>query len=191
MGCSRRKRRPWTWAGAALAALAIVAATVAPTAAGTQKTSPGTSPTWISIPELDIDAEVITLDMGQDGLLPTPDSGRVVAWYSYGARLGEPGNAVLAGHVEWNREPGVFWQLQDAGPGQVITLSGSNGQTYDYVIRWVEDYPAESLKGLEALRAQRKESRLTLVTCSGRFDFATRSYENRRVVRAALIGQRS
>lgn len=147
-------------------------------------------PVRISIPDLKVDADVIALDMGPDGVLPTPDTGRVVAWYSYGARLGEPGNAVLAGHVDWDRERGVFWALRDAKAGQVISLRDANGKTYDYKVRWVEDFPVDSIDGLEALRPQRKEARLTLVTCSGRFDFATRSYESRRVVRAALIGER-
>lgn len=75
------------------------------------------------------------LDMGPDGELPEPDNGRVVAWYSYGARLGEPGNAVLDGHVDWNRQRGVFWSLGDARPGQVITLYGSDGRAYDYEVR--------------------------------------------------------
>jgi Sortase domain len=149
-----------------------------------------TPPTRIQVPELGIDAEVVALDMDGDGQLPTPSSARVVAWYSYGAPLGEGGNAVLAGHVDWNRERGVFWNLREAQPGQTITLSGSAGRVYEYTVEWARDYSAESLEGLRELRPRRGPTTLTLVTCSGRFDVATRTYEDRRVVRATLVGQR-
>ena len=146
-----------------------------------------TPPTRIIVPELAIDAEVISLDMSPDGELPTPNTARVVAWYSYGARLGEGGNAVMAGHVDLNREVGVFWRLRDAKPGQTITLSGAAGQLYDYKVEWVRSYPAASLAGLAALRPSSGATTITLVTCSGRFDLATRSYEDRQVVRAVLV----
>ena len=147
-------------------------------------------PTRLAVPELGIDAAVVSMDMGQDGSLPTPDSSKLVAWYSYGARLGEGGNAVLAGHVDWNREIGVFWRLSEAQPGQTITLSGEKGRAYDYRIEWARDYPAESLAALAALRPEGGVATVTLFTCSGRFDVAKRAYEDRRVVRAVLVGQR-
>ncbi|MBA2447494.1 MAG: class F sortase [Chloroflexi bacterium] len=125
--------------------------------------------------------------MRPDGELPPPHPARVVAGYSDGAGRGEGGNAVLAGHVDLNREVGVFWRLRDAKPGQTITLSGAAGQLYDYEVEWVRSYPAASLAGLAALRPSSGATTLTLVTCSGRFDLATRSYEDRQVVRAVLV----
>lgn len=148
-------------------------------------------PTNIKVPDLGIDAEVITLTMGEDRILPIPDNGRVVAWYSYGARLGEAGNAVLAGHVDWNRERGVFWRLREAQPGQTITLSAGTGPQYDYVVEWVREYPEDSPEGLTTLWPETDETTITLVTCSGRFDAATRTYESRKVVRAKLVGNRT
>lgn len=149
-----------------------------------------TPPTRIQISALEIDAQVITLDMGPDMILPIPDNGRVVAWYSYGARLGEGGNAVLAGHVDWNHELAVFWRLREARPGQTVTLYGVAGQAYDYKIEWVRDYPEAAAEGIAELRPGGEATTITLVTCTGRFDAATRSYLDRRMVRATLVGRR-
>ena len=149
-----------------------------------------TPPTWISAPELGIDAAVIAMDMGADNLLPVPDHAGVVAWYSYAARLGEGGNAVLAGHVDWNSQLGAFWRLRDAQPGQTITLYGHAGRAYDYRVEWARSYPEDSVAGLAALRPLGGQPMITLVTCGGRFDARTRTYEDRYVVRAKLVAQR-
>ena len=150
-----------------------------------------TPPTWIGVPEIGIDAPVISMDMGADNLLPVPDDGGVVAWYSYGARLGESGNAVLAGHVDLNGRPGSFWRLRDAKPSQTVTLYGQAGWAYDYRVEWARIYPEDSIAGLAALRPLGGATTITLVTCGGRFDARTRSYEDRHVVRASLVGRRA
>ena len=146
-------------------------------------------PARISLPSVGIEADVIALDMSPDGTLPAPNNGRVAAWYSYGARLGESGNAVLAGHVDWDGHPGAFWRLREVKPDQEVLLHGNEGEVYRYRVEWVRDYPAESLTGLASLRPGGGASTVTLVTCSGRFDAATRSYDNRQVVRATLVAK--
>lgn len=150
-----------------------------------------TPPSRISVPDLNIDAAVISMDLGADGLLPVPDTGEVVAWYSYGARLGQEGNAILAGHLDWNRTRGAFWSLRDAQPGQTITLTSSGGRTYDYRVDWARAFPESSPEGLAALRYVAGRATITLVTCTGRFDAKTRSYEDRHIVRATRVAHRT
>lgn len=149
-----------------------------------------TPPIRIRVPELGINATVIAMEMGADNILPVPDTGQEVAWYSYGARLGEEGNAVLAGHVDWNRERGVFWSLLDARPGQTITLVSNAGRVYEYRVDWARTFSEDSPEGLMTLRSLVGGTTITLVTCTGRFDVQTRSYQDRHVVRATLITRR-
>lgn len=149
--------------------------------------SDASPPTRVQIPALNVDASIVPLDLGADGTLPVPATAMQVGWYSYGARLGEGGNTVLAGHVDWNGEVGVFSHLRAAQKGQIVKLYGDAGQTYTYQVDWVRDYPEASLAGLAALRPTSSSSTLTLITCSGRFDLATSSYEDRHIVRATLL----
>lgn len=149
-----------------------------------------TPPVRIKIPDLRIDASVIQMDMGADDLLPVPTTGHDVAWYSYGARLGAEGNAVLSGHVDWNRERGVFWTLREAQPGQTITLVSGVGRVYEYRVDWAKSFVEDSPEGLLALRSRVGGTTITLVTCTGRFDVRTRSYLDRHIVRATLVARR-
>ena len=149
-----------------------------------------TPPVRIKIPDLGIDASVMQMDMGADDLLPVPTTGHDVAWYSYGARLGAEGNAVLSGHVDWNRERGVFWSLREAQPGQIITLVSGAGRVYEYRVDWAKSFVEDSAEGLLALRSRVGGTTITLVTCTGRFDARTRSYLDRHIVRATLVARR-
>jgi LPXTG-site transpeptidase (sortase) family protein len=149
-----------------------------------------TPPVQIKIPDLGIDASIVHMDMGADNILPVPTSGQDVAWYSYGARLGEEGNAILAGHIDWNRERGVFWTLRDAQPGQTITLVSSAGRVYEYQVDWAKTFKEESPDGLETLRSRVGGTTITLVTCTGRYDLQSQSYLDRHIVRATLTARR-
>lgn len=149
-----------------------------------------TPPVRIQIPALGINAAIIPMDMGADNMLPVPTTGQDVAWYSYGARLGEEGNAVLAGHIDWNRERGVFWTLRDAQPGQIITLVSSAGRVYEYQVDWAKTFAEDSPAGLETLRSRVGGTTITLVTCTGRYDLQTQSYLDRHIVRATLTARR-
>jgi len=146
-----------------------------------------TPPVRIKIADLGINAAVVPMDMGADRLLPIPDNGHDVVWYSYGARLGEEGNAVMAGHIDWNSERGVFWALQEAQPGQSITITSGVGHTYEYRVDWARSFSEDSPEGLVALRSLVGGTTLTLVTCTGRFDAQSRSYLDRHIVRATLV----
>ena len=64
------------------------------------------------------------------------------------------------------------------------TIAGSR-------VEWARSYPEDSVAGLAALRPLGGATTITLVTCGGRFDARTRTYEDRHVVRATLVGQRA
>jgi sortase (surface protein transpeptidase) len=144
-------------------------------------------PRRVAVPSLGIDAPIVSLQMDADGDLPTPSSARTVAWYDYSAGPSDMGNAVLAGHVDWNFEIGAFAPLIRATPGMTVTLS-ADGTAAVYRIESVSVVPDGDRDGLNALRTDGDNTSITLVTCGGEFDWATRSYQDRVIVRGVFTG---
>ncbi|HYI25734.1 MAG TPA: class F sortase, partial [Thermomicrobiales bacterium] len=67
-----------------------------------------TIPVTISADSAGISADVEALDI-QNGRLADPTGPWVVSWYRQSAQLGEPGNVLMAGHVDyWGVGPSVF-----------------------------------------------------------------------------------
>ena len=75
----------------------------------------GVTPVAIQIAKAGVDAPIETGAI-IDGMMQDPTGPWVVAWYDDLAALGEGGNAVMAGHVDyWDTGPAVFYNLVELG----------------------------------------------------------------------------
>lgn len=126
-----------------------------------------------------------------NGVMSNPSGPWVVAWYPQTATLGEQGNVVLAGHVDfWNVGPSVFFNVRDLIEGDQIVLTGENGNTYTYAVDWVETFLMEDLTTggvLEDVTGHTDTRSVTLITCGGEFDYVNGEYLSRMVVRGSFV----
>lgn len=141
-------------------------------------------PSRVRIDALGIDAPIVALGVAPSGEMEVPENAETVAWYAYGPSPGQAGSAVLAAHVDYDGRPGVFFRLTRlrAGDAVVVEFVDSHAQTFV-----VEERASISKKALPIDELFRREGAptLTLITCGGDFDAATRSYRNNVVVLAA------
>jgi LPXTG-site transpeptidase (sortase) family protein len=141
-------------------------------------------PERLRIPSLDVDAPVISVGVTGNGDMEVPKDVRDVGWYRHGPAPGEPGAAVLAGHVD-SREQGrgVFFDLRrlDVGSHVVVTNSAGNVQRYEVVARRTYDKPRLPT---DALFSRTGPPQLVLITCGGDFDNEAGSYRENVVVYA-------
>ena len=143
-------------------------------------------PEWVQIPSAEIDAAVVALGVEPTGEMEPPPTPDVVRWYRMSSRPGQPGNSVMSGHVDWGGRPAVFWGLRALRAGDPILVRGTDGVTHTYTVDWNETYTWQDAP-LDRIVGPSEESLLTLITCDGVFDPASRRYSDRRVVRAHLV----
>lgn len=149
------------------------------------------APAHITVPKAGIDAGIETLSI-VDGVMENPTGPWVVAWYKETATLGQPGNVVLAGHVDyWNVGPSVFFNLRDLVGGDEITLTDEYGIVYTYAVETNEVYDLAMLTsgGLREMVAPTETQTLTIITCGGEFDYVNGEYLSRTIVRAGFVRQ--
>ncbi len=109
-----------------------------------------------------------------------------VSWYMLGATPGQPGRALLAGHVDSASGPAVFYQLSELVVGTEITIElGGGTQSVHYVVQETAMYPDEAAP-LERIFSPADHAELILITCVGKFDRALGVYEERLVVDATM-----
>ena len=166
----------------------------APESAGEPAPAPvavaGVAPVALQVPSVGVDAP-IELGAVVDGAMQDPSGPWVVSWYDQLGKIGEGGNVVVAGHVDyWNVGPAVFWDVRTLPAGDIIRVVGEDGKNYEYAVQWIERYDAAGLTP-EVIQndivGDTGVETLTMITCGGEFDPTTGEYNERWVVRANLI----
>lgn len=147
------------------------------------------APTHIRIPDIGVDASVVGVAQTETGAMDAPEDYGEVGWYRLGANPGDPGRAVLAGHVDSKTGPAVFYQLKDLVPGSVIEVTlGDGAEVLRYAVSGTARYP-EHEAPLDRIFGPSDNSELVLITCAGDFDFNVGAYPDRLVVYADLVPQ--
>ncbi len=166
------------------AAPAEVLAATARQAASSRAAAP---PARLRIPRIAVDTPVIGLGLRPDGTLEVPADGTVAGWFTGSPAPGGLGPAVVAAHVDWDRRPGVFVDLDDLRPGDEVEVDGQDGTTARFVVLAVEQY-AKSRFPADRVYGDIDHAGLRLITCGGEFDRSARSYRDNVVVYAGLVG---
>lgn len=142
-------------------------------------------PVGVTIAALGIrDAPVLAVGVRDDGELEVPGADDV-GWYRYGPRPGDPGSAMLAAHVAFNGEDGVFRHLTRLGVGEVVDVRFADGTVRSFRVTGREQHAKEALPS--DVWAVDGPPRLALVTCGGTFDRTASSYRDNVVVYAEPV----
>jgi sortase (surface protein transpeptidase) len=148
----------------------------------------GPVPAALRIGAIGVDAPVEVLETVA-GEMQQPTDETHVAWYKETARLGEAGNMVFAGHLNWWGVPeAVFYNLASLGTGDEVVVEGADGRAWTFAVEWVRQLSATEPPGEDVLGATSLPA-VTLITCGGEWDSATSAYDSRTVVRANLVAR--
>ncbi|MET0979658.1 MAG: class F sortase [Candidatus Saccharimonadales bacterium] len=144
-------------------------------------------PIRLQIPKLQVDANISYMGLTDGGEMDVPPDLINVGWYKYGAKPGEIGSAVIAGHLEGTEDLGVFTDLQKLQKGDTVSVRNDRNELIRFAVREARTYkqderPTEIFNRTDG-------SYLNLITCSGIWDNAKQRYSHRYVVFADKIGR--
>jgi len=139
-------------------------------------------PVGLSIPSIGVDSRVIPVGLEPTGEMEVPPAA-LTGWYLHGPRPGEvDGTSVLAAHVDYGGERGVFFELRSVQVGDEVTVTDEAGGTHRFVVTERYQVDKDQLP-IEQIFVADGPPGLTLITCGGSFDSGARSYEDNIVVR--------
>ena len=143
-------------------------------------------PTSISIEGIGVaEAPVIDVGVEENGDMEIPGADSV-GWYRFNPSPGEPGSSVLAAHIAYNGNPGVFRYLADVQVGQRVVVAFDDGTESEFEIVELAQYDKQELPD-ERVFAKDGDPVLTLITCGGDFNRSLRSYEDNVVAYAVPV----
>jgi hypothetical protein len=143
-------------------------------------------PSAIRIDRIGVDHRIVPVGLEDDGTMEIPEDVQEIGWYDPGVRPGEPGSAVLAGHVDSRAQGrGAFFALGSLDVDDEIVLTDAEGAEQRWRVTARTRYPKYELPVDELFVWGGAEGRLVLITCGGDFDRASRHYSDNVVVLAS------
>jgi hypothetical protein len=144
-------------------------------------------PVSLVIPAIGVRTALIRLGTTASGGLQVPPTTAVAGWYDQSPRPGEIGSAVIAGHVDSFRGPGVFFRLRRLHPADRVYVRRADGSLVAFRVTAVRQYAKDRFP-TAAVYGPVPDAQLRLITCGGTFDPALRSYLSNVVVFAVAVG---
>ena len=138
-------------------------------------------PVRLRIPAVQMDTPLVQLGRQSDGTIAVPGSPQVAGWYAQGPRPGQPGPAVIVGHVDSAAGPGVFFRVYQLTPGATVYVDRADGTTGGFRVTGLTKVPKTSFP-TDLVYSPTLEPSLQLVTCGGSFDYRVRSYRDNVIV---------
>lgn len=149
------------------------------------------APTSIAIPSIGVSApRLVWLGRARDGSVEVPTDYHQPGWYQLGPAPGQPGAAVLVGHVDSRSGPAVFWRLGKLHHGSTILIRRNDGRRLTFMVYGVASYPKNRFPTAKVYGSASHRAELRLITCGGTFDHRTGHYLDNTVVYATLTAVR-
>ncbi|MGW5741909.1 class F sortase [Amycolatopsis sp. NPDC003861] len=147
----------------------------------------GLRPTSVKIPKIGAESSLLAVAVKPDGSISVPSvhTPMQAAWYKLSPVPGDVGPAIVLGHVDGDKKPGIFFKLKELAPGDEVDVDRSDGKKLKFVVDRVTQVPKETFPR-EAVYGNSSAPELRLITCGGAFDHAEHSYKDNIVVYAKL-----
>ncbi|WBB69401.1 sortase [Micromonospora sp. WMMD812] len=146
-------------------------------------------PAELTIASIGVRTPLVDLSRQPDGALTVPTDYQVAGWYANGPMPGEAGGppAVIAGHVDSDSGPGIFYRLPELAVGDVIQTRDIDSTVRRFTVYRLAEYPKSQFPADEVY-ASSSRAELRLITCTGTFDQREASYRDNLVAFAVLAG---
>ncbi|MCC3266292.1 sortase domain-bontaining protein [Arthrobacter gengyunqii] len=144
-------------------------------------------PRTLTLPSVAAGSDLMQVGLREDGTLEVPpgNPGAPAAWYRDSPKPGDPGPAVILGHVNADDGgPGVFANLRELQPNDEIQVQREDGSTAVFTVLYGEQYPKDTFP-TEKVYGNTDGPELRLITCDG-YDPQTGTFGDNYVVYARI-----
>jgi endo-1,4-beta-D-glucanase Y/sortase (surface protein transpeptidase) len=146
----------------------------------------GLVPVRVQIPDIGVDSGLESLSRDSSGWIQPPVKWASAGWYQDGVVPGDTGPAVIAGHIDSNSGPAVFYHLSSLRPGAKIMVTRSDQSVVTYAVDSAIQVPKRQFP-TDQVYGPTPTPQLRLITCGGIFDDAYGHYLDNVVVFASEI----
>jgi sortase (surface protein transpeptidase) len=138
------------------------------------------------VPAAQVNAPVESVGLDPQGVIGVPSQPMDAAWYNGSPSPGEPGNAIVDGHLDWWTGPGVFGHLSQVQTGDQIDFVQADRSVVTFVVTGEQVYGANA-QIPASMMVKSGPATVSLITCTGSWDAGQSEYLQRLVVNGSLV----
>jgi LPXTG-site transpeptidase (sortase) family protein len=148
-------------------------------------------PVGLSVPAITVAAPVEPVGQAPDGTIDVPPLERhnETGWYDRAPTPGEPGRAIIVGHVDSRDGPSVFYRLARLKPGDRIEVTRSDRSVVVFAVDSVEHFAKDDLPA-DRVYGDSGRPELRLITCGGQWVGGRTGYRDNVIAFASLVESR-
>ncbi len=160
---------------------------VAPASAAAPVRKPASRPVRLAVPAIKVNAPVTPVGQAKDGSVDVPPLTEhdQTGWYDRGAVPGDPGRAIIVGHVDTKSGPAVFYRLRSLKPGARIQVTRADRSVVTFKVDSVEYFDKANLPAARVY-GDSGPAELRLITCGGEWVGGRTGYQDNVIVFASL-----
>ncbi len=159
----------------------------APASAAAPVRKPASRPVRLAVPAIKVNAPVTPVGQAKDGSVDVPPLTEhdQTGWYDRGAVPGDPGRAIIVGHVDTKSGPAVFYRLRSLKPGARIQVTRADRSVVTFKVDSVEYFDKSNLPAARVY-GDSGPAELRLITCGGEWVGGRTGYQDNVIVFASL-----
>jgi LPXTG-site transpeptidase (sortase) family protein len=130
----------------------------------------------------------MSVGITNDGNIDAPKNVNDAGWYDGSAKPGQDGAVFIDGHTSFSSSfKAVFNDLPKLKEGDKIIIERGDGKKFTYTVAKNENVARTDVDMKKALSSygDSKQS-LTLMTCTGKYDYQARTADSRGIIYATL-----
>ncbi len=142
-------------------------------------------PRTITIKKIGVYARILQVGTDAEGRMDVPKTAYDTAWYTGSSRPGEQGAMIVDAHVMSIGGLAVFSNLKKLVAGDTISIVRGDGKEFHYTVTLTEQVPVDKVNmGKLLVSHDSTKPGLNLITCGGRYDAETATFDDRTIVYA-------
>ncbi|HEY2696579.1 MAG TPA: class F sortase [Pseudonocardiaceae bacterium] len=158
-----------------------------PVTSATELSLPKSVPVSLEIPKINARSNLLSLGLAADGsvALPPVTTPMQASWFNGSPTPGQFGPSVIFGHVDGDKQAGIFFRLHELARGDLVLVKRTDGTTATFQVTKIEEI-SKSTFPTDEVYGNTSDAELRLITCGGSFDSSVHSYRDNIIVFAAL-----
>ncbi len=144
-------------------------------------------PRRIIIPSLGVNGFIQRVGQTEQNKVAVPTNIHFGGWYAASVIPGQPGLSLIDGHVSGRYQPGIFKNIHKLKDGDKFSIEYGDRSQKQFEVVSKNSYSLSEINSFFLKREPSINSQLNLITCGGRFDGATQSYDERVLVVSRLL----
>lgn len=146
------------------------------------------APRMLTIKKLNLHARVLPMSVNTNNTIQAPINVYDAGWYIQSARPGADGATFIDGHASGPTRQGLFAYLDTLVTGDTVEIEKGDGTLLTYRVVHVETTPLDSTDMNKVLAPYGDVKQgLNLMTCTGKWLEAQKTYDQRVVVYTELV----